>query len=172
MTREEKCQYLLDKGWIVDGEGRIFNTKGNQCLNKDKDGYIYITTTKGSKKTILRLRGHHLVFYYYHGYVPEMIDHINRVRDENCIDNLRPTTPKNNRKNSSQYDNAKCYRWREKKKVFVIEKCIGREYYYICSTKDEELAKMIAGFTKEAENVKQIQALKRLFGKKLKNKTI
>lgn len=50
------------------------------------DGYRYI------KYRQKRIVAHRVVFYMHHGYVPDEIDHINRVRDDNRIQNLREAT--------------------------------------------------------------------------------
>jgi hypothetical protein len=39
---------------------------------------------------------HRLIFLYHHGYIPDQIDHINRVKTDNRIENLRPCTHSEN----------------------------------------------------------------------------
>ena len=41
-------------------------------------------------------RVHHLVWMYHHGYFVPELDHINRQRDDNRIENLRPCTHSQN----------------------------------------------------------------------------
>jgi hypothetical protein len=41
-------------------------------------------------------RVHHLVWFYHHGYFEVELDHINRVRNDNRIENLRPCTHSQN----------------------------------------------------------------------------
>jgi len=41
-------------------------------------------------------RVHHLVWMYHHGHFVKELDHINRVRDDNRIENLRPCTHSQN----------------------------------------------------------------------------
>jgi hypothetical protein len=45
-------------------------------------------------------RVHRLIFLYHFGYLPPIIDHINRVRDDNRIENLREATYSQNNVNS------------------------------------------------------------------------
>ena len=45
-------------------------------------------------------RVHHLVWMYHNGYFAEELDHINRVRDDNRIQNLRVCTHSQNLGNS------------------------------------------------------------------------
>ena len=54
------------------------------------DGYIYI------KSLGRRVGAHRVVFYKHHGWVPEAIDHINRVRSDNRIENLRDAKTNSN----------------------------------------------------------------------------
>lgn len=63
-------------------------------------GYIH---PKGYR--LIRVKGyqykaHRLMFLYHHGYVPEFIDHINGVKDDNRIENLRPATKAQNCQNT------------------------------------------------------------------------
>ena len=49
---------------------------------------------------------HRLIVLYHHGYLPEnQIDHINRVRDDNRIENLREVTRSCNMRNSGLQTN-------------------------------------------------------------------
>ena len=59
------------------------------------DGYIQIRVDGRF------YRAHRLAFLYVHGYIPEFLDHRNRVRDDNRIDNLRPASKGDNRQNAS-----------------------------------------------------------------------
>lgn len=71
------------------------------------DGYRYVKCGKARN----RVAAHRVIFLMHHGYLPEVIDHINRIRDDNRIENLRDAgTEGNNQANqthqtgrSSQY---------------------------------------------------------------------
>lgn len=43
---------------------------------------------------------HQLVWVYFHGYMPKQIDHINRIRNDNRIENLREVTASQNQMNN------------------------------------------------------------------------
>lgn len=49
-------------------------------------------------------RAHRLAWLYVYGYWPTALDHKNRVKTDNWIDNLRETTPSQNVINSDRYD--------------------------------------------------------------------
>lgn len=68
--------------------------KGHTAGAKRVDGYIGIAL---EGKIYL---AHHLAWFYYYGTWPYRIDHIDRVKNHNWIDNLRPATAKQNLMNS------------------------------------------------------------------------
>ena len=62
------------------------------------DGYRYLKCGKTRNK----VAAHRVIFLMHHGYLPEVIDHINRIRDDNRIENLRDAlTEGNNQGNQS-----------------------------------------------------------------------
>lgn len=67
---------------------RIFASKGylpgRTITRKNDQGYLVTTV---NRKTY---RVHHLVWMYFNGELPESLGHVNRVRDDNRIENLRP----------------------------------------------------------------------------------
>lgn len=62
------------------------------------DGYWYIMIER------VTYRAHRLAWLYMYGYWPTLVDHKNRVKTDNWIDNLRETTQSDNVKNSDRYD--------------------------------------------------------------------
>lgn len=99
----------------------IWNTKysGKKCVGSKKyNGYIYFTFFNKS------LSAHRLAWFIHNGDIDLNleIDHINGVRDDNRIENLRIATPSNNqhnkriqKNNSSGYKNVhwnkQCGKW-------------------------------------------------------------
>lgn len=82
--------------------GKIYRKKNNkEVTNKDKDGYILVDATyeKGKQG---RMRGARLVWVLYNGNIPDghVVDHVNRVRDDNRLENLRLASHKQNSVNS------------------------------------------------------------------------
>lgn len=73
-----------------------------------KSSYIQIQcTVDGVAKLYL---AHRLAYLYTEGWMPEEVDHENRVRDDNRWENLRPATnAKNTRNRSKQVNNTSGY---------------------------------------------------------------
>lgn len=88
--------------YLVDTKGNVFSTRTNKFLS-------HRTNERGYKRTQLRIDNkkinffiHRLVWETYVGPIPEgkWIDHIDRVRDNNDLSNLRVLTQQQNRWNS------------------------------------------------------------------------
>ena len=86
----------------------------------DKDGYLCI---KVSNKTY---KAHRLAWYLHYGAWPkDQLDHINGVRDDNRIENLREVTSQQNnfnrKPNSNSTSNYKGVSWCKRDKVWVSQ---------------------------------------------------
>ena len=104
------------------------------------NGYIVITINKNNYKA------HRLAWLYVYGYMPtKQIDHINRVRDNNKISNLRLVTNQENQFNSSlRKDNTsgvKGVSWHEKSKKWLASIRVDKKKTYIGIYETLELAK-------------------------------
>lgn len=93
---KERLTYQAESGlffWRTTTSTRI--KPGQQAGTKDSNGYIRIKLGKR------KYQAHRLAWMYIHGYFPpEDTDHINRIRDDNRIENLRPATRSENKRNS------------------------------------------------------------------------
>ncbi len=104
MTREEKCQYLIDKGYTYDPQtGEVKNPKGKVLKAKSHKGYAII------RLTIFNLKQHQFGWYFIYKEIVDCIDHINTIKDDNRIENLRSVTNQENAYNTK----AKGYYWRK-----------------------------------------------------------
>jgi len=77
-------------------------TKTGESVNKPAGslhttGYINIWFKANS------YRAHRLAYFLTYGYIPKQIDHINGIRDDNRLINLRPATSLMNTKNTKKY---------------------------------------------------------------------
>jgi hypothetical protein len=119
-------QYLLDKP-----AGSIHKT-----------GYRHVTWMGKVHKT------HRLIFLLVHGYLPKEIDHINGVRSDNRIENLRPVTRSENQcnrpvlaNNTSGYPGVS---WHKKSKAWVVRVMKHGKTRIQLYFKDLELAGLVA----------------------------
>jgi hypothetical protein len=89
----------------------LFSYEDGQLYRKVKMGNAFpigslagsIDPTTGYVRTKILGKSwsvHRIVFYMHHGYLPEFIDHIDRNRANNKIENLRPCTKSQNVVNS------------------------------------------------------------------------
>lgn len=95
MTDEEVIKYIREN-FVYNPDG-TFDRKDrrNSKGSLDKDGYLIIKIKKKQYKA------HRLVYAFFNGKFPEQeIDHINRIRTDNRIDNLRAVTRTENVRNS------------------------------------------------------------------------
>lgn len=99
ITNEDVVKYLRyepDTGnfyWIADTNPRGPSKVGQTAGCKNVQGYWQIGLLG------VRLLGHRLAWLYVHGYAPWEIDHINGVKSDNRIINLREVTRSQNNAN-------------------------------------------------------------------------
>jgi hypothetical protein len=111
MTRLEKIELAIEKGYTCDPiTGKVYGVRGKEIKGKCK-GYIIIHLRKDYESFFLLL--HQFIYYCVHKEIVEQIDHINGVRDDNRIENLRAVTQSQNQRNRV---NAKGYCWHKQNK--------------------------------------------------------
>ena len=111
MTKEEKILMAIEKGITCNPiTGEVFGVRG-KVLTRKSNGYIRIAFI--DSKRHYQLLGHQFIWYYVHKEVVNIIDHVNGIKDDNRIHNLRSVTKQQNSFNT----NAKGYSWckRDKK---------------------------------------------------------
>ena len=96
MTREERCKLAIEKGYTYDPEtGFIYNNK-NKLINSKRSNYIRIGIKCKLTNKVLWLSAHRFAWYWLNKECGEIIDHINGVKDDNRINNLRNITQQQN----------------------------------------------------------------------------
>lgn len=80
--------------WLNRGDA-TFDTRfgGREVGYRDKDGYLVVVYSRKS------IRLHRLAWFMTHGELPKEIDHINRVKTDNRISNLRECSRSENMQN-------------------------------------------------------------------------
>ena len=107
MTREERCKLAIERGYTYDPEtGLIYDKHGKTNIPNKSNGYIIIGIRYNKKKC--NLRGHQFAWYWVYKECVEQLDHINGIKNDNRICNLRPVTHQQNQWNQT---NAKGYTW-------------------------------------------------------------
>ena len=98
---------------------------------------IGTTKPKGYRVAVVdgkMYRVHHLVWVYHHGYFVSELDHINRKRSDNRIENLRPCNHSQNLGNSKARRGKfkgvtfckQTGKWRAQITIDGVHRCLGR----------------------------------------------
>jgi hypothetical protein len=131
MTKEEVLNFFEYKNGILYWKKNQSNVKsGSIAGNQRQDGYIDI----GFKGKLIR--AHRLIWLLHHGYVPDFLDHINGIRNDNRIENLRVATRPQNQMNLKKFKNnssgysgvywhKRCNKWAARIQVNCKSKHLG-----------------------------------------------
>lgn len=91
------------KGFTVKDDGTVINKFGNEVGFKQRNKYLYINCN--GKQILI----HRFIWEAFNGEIPKgcEIDHINTIRDDNRLENLRCVTQKQNRNNPKTIEHYK-----------------------------------------------------------------
>jgi hypothetical protein len=105
MELRDRLELFKNKGWKYNLDtGEIFSHMNKLISSLDSDGYISCNLWIDNKR--IRIKGHQLAWYLTYNEIPNILDHINRIKNDNKISNLRKVTSQQNNFNM----NAKgCY---------------------------------------------------------------
>jgi len=95
-----------------------------------------------------QMRSNRVIFAMHHGYFPEYVDHINGIKDDNRIENLRAATNQTNQYNakipSRNTSGIKNVFWDKKSCKWAVFMRINKKPTWIGRFKDIELAELVA----------------------------
>lgn len=95
-----------------------------------------------------QMRSHRVIFAMHHGYFPEHVDHINGIKDDNRIENLRPATNQLNQYNAKipvrNKSGVKNVIWLERDKKWAVSMRINKKPTWVGKFDDLELADLVA----------------------------
>ena len=111
--------------------------------------------TNGRKNPYLRTKinnqrylVHRIIFLMWHGYMPEIVDHIDGNISNNKIDNLRPANRCENRhnasKNKNNTSNCKNVFYHKNRNVWMVRVMANKKIIHCGTFKDFELAELVA----------------------------
>lgn len=137
-------EYLLNLFEYKDGKLYRKVTVSNRFPSfvgtKEKKGYLCVSIN--SK----RYKVHRIIWFMHYGYFPNQIDHINGIRDDNRIENLREaTTTQNNHNAKLRKDNisgVKGVCWDNLKQRWIAKLSVNKKRIQIGYFKDLEVAKL------------------------------
>ena len=121
--------------------GRKLKKGGQKVTTVAPDGYLRVGFN-GRQYLV-----HRVIFLYHHGFLPECLDHINGIRSDNRIENLRPATSYENICNSKfRSDNTsgvKGVHWNCVKKKWQVRLHVEKKVKSLGYYDDLELAELV-----------------------------
>ena len=138
MTREEKCQIAIEKGFTYNPEtGKVFGIYGKEIKTTEK-GYIRLNFYLNKK--LYGLKVHQFAWYWVNKECVIEIDHRNGVKVDNKISNLRSIT---HQKNNWNRVNAKGYYYNKKYKKYHASIGFNGKIIHLGSFEKEEEARAV-----------------------------
>ena len=124
-------------------DGMLFRKNNRKQKNGGKTKEGYLTIGLNGKNYFM----HRLIYLFFHGYLPEIVDHIDGNKANNRIENLRPANSSTNgynaklsKKNTS---GIKGVAWHKKSKKWKASININKKYLYLGTFDTKEDAKEI-----------------------------
>ena len=150
---ELKNSFYYSEGKLYWKEGKVLANK--EAGYKNMHGYIEVNITIRGKPT--KFLAHRIIFYLHHGFMPKLVDHVDRNPQNNSISNLRAADkklnsintglPKNNTSGVKGVSwNKACGKWSAQIKVDGKKKHLGTFSNLEDATKTRRQAERLYGF--------------------------
>jgi hypothetical protein len=137
MTIEERCNLAIERGYTYNpNTGDVFGFSGNKLLRKNGEGYPIIKVSLDKKE--YQIKAHQFAWYWVNREVVDCLDHINGVRDDNRIINLRSVTKQ---QNSFNFTKSKGYTFVKDKNKFRATISIDGKKIHLGYFLEEETAR-------------------------------
>lgn len=115
---------------------------GDVVGHADKKGYLNVGHLRKYWKV------HRIVYLLKHGHCPQFIDHINGIKDDNRIENLREADISTNHYNCKKYTNNKSgtkgVYWHSSNGLWAVKISVKTKAKHIGCFDDLELAELVA----------------------------
>ena len=145
-----KIHFTYDNGlyWV--------KPTANRVKQGDRFGHIHSSGHRRGVFLCDRYYEHKLVWLYHYGVWPKELDHINRIRDDNRIENLREVTRQQNNFNKCSYKNSsskyKGVSWYKNNSKWKAQYVINSKTFHIGYFDDElEAAKAYDNTVREVQ---------------------
>lgn len=133
MTEIERFEKFREMGYVYNLDTGNVERNGKIKGYKTKKGYILLSFDKNEKT--FKVRAHRFIWWLLYKEIPNEIDHINRIKDDNRIENLRNTTHNENLKNKLGKG------FRKKRAGFQARIGVDRKEIYLGTYKTEQEAR-------------------------------
>ncbi len=104
-ANDDLIRQCLETGYFTADpvSGLVTSYRGHVYRHESGGGYVRIPITRNTRKFFIR--AHRVIWIAVHGHIPEelTIDHINRIKNDNRIVNLRLATPYENSLNKPSH---------------------------------------------------------------------
>ncbi len=143
LTKEKALEmFEYADGKLIRKQNSSTAKAGDVAGSKESNGYLRVRID--NHKYLI----HQVIFLMHYGYLPKTIDHINRIKDDNRIENLREATVKQNSYNSAlevkSKSGIKNVQWIKHMDKWQVRMRLDKSNKVIGYFKDKELAELVA----------------------------